>query len=267
MSQAGTSRALCLPEVLSAVFEQLTDDCGTLFAAARVSRTWAALALDELWRAPPETAFAGVASPARRAFYAAKVRSLTVWRCDEVLRPLAFPLLRTLGIFHLYLLGSASGTAVSASRSARASDDAQELGGDRCSGTNSGNDKGLYGQFFGPRLEPLSVQLDTEIVQLLLERRPHLRELHILGVEGECHFDAMNDEDVNMDDFDSEDDVLDDNDMDNADEESDDNVDEQEPEEVAVAASNASMYVPNSGILGQIGSEEEAQSVTRHRKR
>jgi hypothetical protein len=262
MSQAGISRALCLPEVLSAVFEQLTDDCGTLFAAARVSRTWAAPALDELWRAPPETAFAGVASPARRAFYAAKVCLLTVWCCNEVLRPLAFPLLRTLGIFHLDHLGSASGTAVSASRSARASGDAQELGGDRCSGTNSGNDKGLYGQFFGPRLERLSVQLDTEIVQLLLERRPHLRELHIFGVEGECHFDAMNDEDVNMDDFDS-----DDNDMDDADEESDDNVDEHEPEEVEVAASNASMYVPNSGILGQTGSEEGAQSVTRHGKR
>ncbi len=80
-----------------AVFEHLTDDRRTLSAVGRVSRSWAALALDVLWRARrPKSAFAGVASPARRAVYAAKVRTLVVWRYNEVLRSQAFPLLRTL---------------------------------------------------------------------------------------------------------------------------------------------------------------------------
>jgi hypothetical protein len=118
MAQTGASRALFMPDVLSAVFEQLSDDRRTLFAAARVSRTWAELALNMLWRAPPESAFAGVASPARRSFYAAKVRTLVVWRYNKLLRPLAFPLLRTLRIITCSAGGWATATAASASASA-----------------------------------------------------------------------------------------------------------------------------------------------------
>jgi hypothetical protein len=245
-----------MPDVLSAVFEQLTNDHRTLYAAARVSRTWAALALDELWREPPESAFAGVASPARRSFYAAKVLALAVWRYNELLRPLAFPLLRTLRLIPPGAHGSVTATAVSASRSAPASIDNQELRGDRRSGDSSDSDKGLYEQYFGPRLERLSVKLDTEIVQLLLERRPHLRELDIIGVENEHDSHSIYDEDINMDDYDTEEDVLDDDD-----EEFNENVDEDEIEEVAVTASRTSDHVPNSGILGQTGNEEEASKM------
>jgi hypothetical protein len=52
--------ALLVPEICSAIFEQLAlDGCiATLAAAARVCRVWFAPAARELWRAPPVRAFA-----------------------------------------------------------------------------------------------------------------------------------------------------------------------------------------------------------------
>jgi hypothetical protein len=130
--------------------------------------------------------------------------------------------------------------------------DTRELGGHQHSSASSGNDTGLYGQYFGLRLEQLSIKLDTEIVRLLLERRPHLCKLDILGVDGKADPNLSYDEDIDMDDFVA---YNDDDNIDDDDEEFDDNVGADDSEEAAVAASHTNRYVPDSGILGQTASE------------
>ncbi len=89
----------------------------------------------------PSPLFVGVASPARCSFYAAKVRALAVWRDNELLRLLAFPLLRTLRLIlpRGSRLSDGDGS-VGVDNLHRASIDNPELRGKRRSGDSSGSD-------------------------------------------------------------------------------------------------------------------------------
>jgi hypothetical protein len=178
--------ALGVPDVLRVIFEQLANDRLALYAAARANHTWSAHALDILWHSPPETAFVCVA-PARRQFYADKVRSLIVRRHYALFRPLAFPHLRAVR-FEL-IISSRKSTAASSKAGAGAG-----AGG-------STSDDGGFGQYFGPQLERLRTMLNPEMVRLLLERRPRLRELDIKGVEGDIDWSwaGSDDEDEDAD--------------------------------------------------------------------
>jgi hypothetical protein len=112
--RAAACRALHLPELVSAVLAHLKpvdvfdDDLdgddwlaatvaaaaanrAALFAALLVNHTWFAAAVPILWACPSEDApgFDAVTAPARRAFYAAHVRHVRVYRRSTLWRALA----------------------------------------------------------------------------------------------------------------------------------------------------------------------------------
>ncbi len=71
-------RALLLPEVLLATFEQL-DGAAPLAAAAGVCRAWFGPAVHLLWRAPAPSALHCVSNAARCGLYGAAIRLLAVY--------------------------------------------------------------------------------------------------------------------------------------------------------------------------------------------
>jgi hypothetical protein len=90
---------LSIPEIALAVHANVAKS--TLFAAARVCRGWAPIALDVLWRHPPPAALlpAVVVAADQRALYADSVRSLSLFTADEAeaaVQGWAFPRLRSL---------------------------------------------------------------------------------------------------------------------------------------------------------------------------
>jgi hypothetical protein len=187
MTQPSTPRALRIPDILQAIFEQLADDRPALCAAARVDCLWAAHALDVLWHCPPQAAFRCV-RPERRQFYAAKVRNVIVRKQSALLRPLAFPQLRAVA-FNLSLLARRKRAA---SAAAGSSGSAHVDGGDgNGNGGGADNEYGGYGPFIGPRLERLSTKLDSDMLRLLLLRRPRLRELDIRDAEDDFEWNPF----------------------------------------------------------------------------
>jgi hypothetical protein len=91
--------AVSIPEIALAVYASVNQP--TLFAAARVCRGWAPIALDVLWRHPPPAALLPtvVAAADRRALYAPSVRSLSLFTADEAeaaVHGWTFPRLRSL---------------------------------------------------------------------------------------------------------------------------------------------------------------------------
>jgi hypothetical protein len=135
------------------VCEQLADNSATLAAAARTNRAWAAAALGVLWRHfPPAHAFAALSSPARRAWYAAKVAALRIE--DDAAKTIAwpaFPRLRQLDLGKPHYPEK----------------------GRPC------YDAGL---FASAQLETLSAYLVSGMVELLEQQRVRLRHLHIRGL-------------------------------------------------------------------------------------
>ncbi len=189
--------ALKIPEIVREILGHVSDSRITLAAAARVNRAWSAPALDLLWQRVPEHAFVSIAGrragkstakkaaaaaaaidddavAARRQFYAAKVRCLRVLRHPEIFRALAFPQLREARlIFSDYGLKKGLTMAAAVAPFVRS-----------------------------PLLEKLDTHVDPGVVELLLARRPRLRELTILSIDGESVRDTSGSGDDNDDDDD-----------------------------------------------------------------
>ena len=100
MISSKSSKLVCLPELLSPIFECLEHDRPSLRNASLVNLTWFEEAINVLWRHAPVTALMNVEST-RRQIYASKLRSLSLSsdnndRLHSNLRTLTFPRLRRL---------------------------------------------------------------------------------------------------------------------------------------------------------------------------
>ncbi len=161
-----TAAALSIPEILREILTHVSDSRPTLAAAARVNRAWSAQALDLLWQRPPEDAFVDLPRrrskkahvAARRQFYAAKVRRIRLLHDPAPFLSLAFPQLREARLYFTSYDVQNEGVTLAAAVAPFV-----------CS----------------PLLERLDLHIDPGVVELLLTRRPRLRELEILGFDGE----------------------------------------------------------------------------------